>query len=278
MESLRGIFASDPDEGGWRFVSDRAGPSTRVSPDGRRLAYTSNQEKDKDGVWILDLVNGGEAKRIADPVGGVFWAPDGKSLIVSGDNIPGDRLQYQTWRVDVNGSNLARLPIAETDQVVDWSLDGKTLLVAKGEPNVNIVKRPVHLFDLSGKNLGRVVEGGGIRWRHRFDRVCKRVVYFQVMNEKDQDICELSIVNLNGKNPRRFLGERDDSAPLDAIWSPDGKRVAVNSFDRAKRENGRKNDVLTGCRVELLNADGKGEPIPVPLHPEVNYVQLIDWR
>ncbi len=56
--------------------------SPRFSPDGRRMAFTSNRSG-QNQIWILDLEQGGEARQLTqgeEGKSGITWSPDGKFI------------------------------------------------------------------------------------------------------------------------------------------------------------------------------------------------------
>ena len=109
-----------------RQLSDHSGRYAwlRLSPDGRRIAFTL-QESDHYDLWVQD-VEGAARKRIASgerhDITSPVWTPDGKYLLY-GTN------QGIDW-ADVEGSRSGRL-LAQVGQavVVPWSIsgDGKRL-------------------------------------------------------------------------------------------------------------------------------------------------------
>lgn len=138
--------------------------SPRWSPDGRHLSFLSARKEDKAQVWVLDLVNGGEARQLTEVDEGVSdyeWAPNGKRLVLvlhdpkpekdpgpktrSGADIPEpwviDRLQFKqdyagyldrrrdhlyTW--DLGTGTLVQITSGDFDDSQPvWSPDGETI-------------------------------------------------------------------------------------------------------------------------------------------------------
>lgn len=277
-----GVFAIDANTGTWRLVDGDATPNTRVSPDGTTLAYTYTRDRSAEGrepgLW-LSPVTGGQARRISDVVGNPLWSPDGRQLIVSGAPNPDDPARYETWRVNADGSAPTRLPLPEPDLVLDWSADGAWLLVCSasekpGEPPIHFANRPVFALRPDGTERHAVTPGTDIvRWRHRFMPDGKHVIYFQIDGEEDN--C-LYIVDVAGKDPKRFRSEADELAPFTAIGAPDGRHVAVMRFLCSRNPDGKKRDTLRDCRVEISSFDGKTSRI-LDL-PPATILWLLDWR
>jgi serine/threonine protein kinase/Tol biopolymer transport system component len=100
----------------------------RLSPDGRRLAFTWSQGTNRD-IWIRDLERQGVATRFsADPAASVYpvWSPGGESVVFSSTSGG----PYNLWRKAANGAGrperLTKSPI--TQFVTDWSPDGRYLV------------------------------------------------------------------------------------------------------------------------------------------------------
>ena len=56
--------------------------SPRFSPDGKRLAFTSNRSGQSQ-IWVLDLAQGGEAQQLTqgeEGKSGITWSPDGSHI------------------------------------------------------------------------------------------------------------------------------------------------------------------------------------------------------
>ena len=57
------------------------------SPDSTRIAFTAKREGDDENqAYVLQLVNGGDAQRVTNLVGGAsapVWSPDGRKLLVT---------------------------------------------------------------------------------------------------------------------------------------------------------------------------------------------------
>lgn len=276
-ERLRGTFAVDPEAGTWVRIMPEGTGWTSVSPDGRTMAYARYKlggEKEP-GTWTRGTRGDDEPRRISEIVGHPFWSRDGQRLIVRGAGPDGTSDRFETWQVRLDGSEPARLPIPETECVLDWSADDAWLLVSSNrEGGQDFVNRPVSVVRPDGTDARLVTEGSDlVRWRHRFADGGKRVTYFQV--EKNDD-CRLWIVDFDGRNRRVFLGEAEDRAPFGSVSSPDGRRAAILYFDRTPREDGKRSDIIRGCTIEIVDADGTN-PRPVSL-PETGTLQLLDWR
>jgi eukaryotic-like serine/threonine-protein kinase len=130
-----------------------------ISPDGRRVAY-ARVGSESPGVWITDL-DTGRSQRVS-PAQGVYaqpiWSPDGAQLAYSA-------LVEQRMRPFIasltEGRSRALLDEGDSDwAVVDWSGDGRTLLVSKS------YGEELGSYDLQEGNLASITfsEGGTLSY------------------------------------------------------------------------------------------------------------------
>jgi Tol biopolymer transport system component len=123
----------------WRVsIKDAAAPtrviaSTRMdmqpafSPDGGRLAFVSNRDGIKSGIWISDA-NGKDAVRLSSVGGGTpGWSPSGKEIVFDSNDLGswniaviGAEGGHEVWLTDGGSDN--RAPT--------WSADGEWVYFA----------------------------------------------------------------------------------------------------------------------------------------------------
>ena len=105
----------------------------RWSPDGTKIAFISNRDRDRENVFVVDAV-GGEASqltRVDDIVNDIVWRPDSRSLAFGAGFGIGDWIGL----VDLEGhvERIADVPDAENYLSADvgrpapWSPDGSQL-------------------------------------------------------------------------------------------------------------------------------------------------------
>lgn len=105
--------------------------SPSLSPDGRALAYLSN-ESGSPQIWIREVAGEPQARQLTDlpdPVGSVYWSPTSDWLAYT--VAPGGGLNTQIWIIRTDGSGARRLTAGgkENNGLTGWTRDGRQLLV-----------------------------------------------------------------------------------------------------------------------------------------------------
>jgi Tol biopolymer transport system component len=102
----------------------------RLSPDGRRLAVTLNEESQTGSdIWIMDLGSGSRTRLTFDQrAAGPVWSPDGRRIAYSrtGEGAAGSQIVVQ----DAAGGGAPQVLLADelNNEPWDWSPDGRYLL------------------------------------------------------------------------------------------------------------------------------------------------------
>src|SRR5262249_54295157 len=129
-EDKQGIIAITPADGSWRWVEQMPGLA-RLSPDGHTLAFLGPFEPHASGIWTRVIRGGDSPRRISELAGIPVWSPDGKWIVTSSraPEVEEKLSPRETWRMNADGSDYVKLPVPETDVVVDWSPDGRWILM-----------------------------------------------------------------------------------------------------------------------------------------------------
>jgi tricorn protease-like protein len=281
-DSVDGIFAVDPETANWTKISD-LGDQIRVSRDGKTLALSRSgknadgTEIDGAGVWTLDVEGAGEKRQVADFGGLTSWSPDGKQLIVMKwlSKPQDDNMLHETWRFNVDGSDAAKLPIPETDEVDDWSPDGKWFVTVSDRHPPNGSGYQLYIMRPDGTEQRRLTEGGGLNVYPRFSPDSRRIAYLHQEHSENS----LWVVNLDGTGRRLLLKEENDTMPDHFCWSPDGKSLACLLEDWERDEAGKKfisDPEKANRRIVIISDDGK-KTRPLDL-PRAKWIGAPDWR
>jgi Tol biopolymer transport system component len=112
-----------------------------LSPDGNRLAFTLEQDGNRD-IYILDLLSKESLDLVVGPADESMpaWSPDGTQLVFASDQ-DGDRDLYL---INADGSNLRQLTnTPRTDSTPAWSPDGNWIAYAvsgQGDPDIFLTR------------------------------------------------------------------------------------------------------------------------------------------
>jgi Tol biopolymer transport system component len=248
--------------------------SPQWSPDGRRLAFVSESEvtEGKYGrINIRDLTTG-EQDEVATDLQARFilnWSPDGRSLLVSGDD---GRDEPHFWKVDANsGDATPLLPVPDAYEWwggwtwAAWSPDGGSLLYSvmnDGEGRSRLIRR-----DLAS---------GGEEELYRDSVILRRPfelspdghqVAFVFMDSLNAEMPGgIATLDLDTGASRRLVAFGDSLAEWEVSihWAPDGEDILYSEIVQgAEQEAGWHTNVLrvpaAGGEPELLWTFAEGK-------------------
>jgi RNA polymerase sigma factor (sigma-70 family) len=283
----------------------------RLSPDGARLAFVLNKE-----VGLRPLRAVGEPEDttpapfqvVVRKVGAdkplvtidmacallylCCWSPDGKKLIAVKMTGPVDNPAFENVLIDAETGKSEPLVLPAGTRVLDWSRNGKTLLVheydrkakknrlalaARGEqaviPLCDLRRHPLYF-----RPEARLSPGG------------KQVLFIDADPENDKDAHKWGMSArpylLDVATKKRMpLGDFPTNAQATGVaWSPNGKRVAYiwkqNHPDVLKKDQ-LKVDLETEAFLIVADADGKNAQTVSSAKVDnlVNPIFIsIDWR
>jgi dipeptidyl aminopeptidase/acylaminoacyl peptidase len=231
------------DEPARLYVQDAEGGSRRLlmscsdgcadpswSPDGTRLAMQTTR-----GLTIVD-VRTAHRRLIANARKlwlSATWSPDGRAIAFVDDAI---------YTVAPDGSALTRLRGTRGGVLPTWSPDGHSLAFAKqkGLFVTSLVR--------SGPTLVRVVPNGADTPRWSPDG--NQLMYAATPGRSGAFGGEIWVVDVDGTHARRIYRQECciDYGP-DAVWSPDGRQVAISaagSFFVARSDGSRVRRLASG--------------------------------
>jgi dipeptidyl aminopeptidase/acylaminoacyl peptidase len=254
----------------------------RVSPDGTRVAFNEFAQPDPRSpaypasVWLRDLRPGASPRKISDIHGRPIWSPDGKQLLLSefiGEARSLEPGHYATWRIEEDGSHPVRLPIPQTDEVWDWSPDGRWLAVlSPGQEGGFALDLVVMHPDGTGK---RSLTKGGRGLFPRFSPDGMRMAYAPDLREQKS----IWVVDIDSRRRRRVYVEQGDSFIERVTWSPDGRQLAAVMLTWSRDGKGGRfmgGETFGSPRLCILNLDdGRIRFIP---HPPARVLGDLDWR
>ena len=222
-----GVVTQAPREGTYHYVAE--GSMAKYSPDGRRLAYTSSAGSVGYGVFVKSLSTGSERQLGSEAVGGLAWAPDGKSLVVaSGDQLLRVTVSTGVTTTILTGSGPVRDPA--------WSPDGTRIAFSAGPA--------IRLVHPDGTALRTFTSGGSANNHPDWSPDSKRIAFitdrFVPQGEDARAEAELVTLPRSGTGQPVRVSHRAYPKGLYYIgvaWSPDGRKIAALQFNATHLPN-----------------------------------------
>ena len=249
--------------------------SPRWSPDGKRLAFISNRDGDRDNVFVVPAA-GGEAKqltRVDDIVSEIAWRPDGKAIAFSAGVGLGDYvgLVNLTGRME----RLVDFPDSESTIGGDlgppepWSPDGRKLAFASNvHDHVDL-----GVLDLKTRRVKWLAQSRWDKSRPLWSPNGKRIAFLE---NRDGNV-QLRTVSASGRSaqaispakgtashalwhPRRqglfYLHSTFTRPARILVFLPGGSRTLLNGLRRGLP----KDELAKGRLVRYRSSDGRRIP------------------
>jgi Tol biopolymer transport system component len=221
------FFVADADGSGERHVASQltdggvVTDAPRWSPDGRYLVVQSGDIAGPASVTVIDIATG-DAQQL---VLGVHprWSPDG-SLIAFADP-PGPTAGIGLIRPD--GTGLRSLTSGSTsplrsDDYPSWSPDGRRLVFVRTGPTFG---DQAFVVNADGGEPRRVTRESAHSSFFQYDAPVwlddQTILFSSLLVDNDLD---LYTMRPNGQDVRRLTN--NDADERQAVWSPDGRRIA----------------------------------------------------
>jgi RNA polymerase sigma factor (sigma-70 family) len=276
-QDYRGIIAIDPTTGKWQKIT-AGGYGPRISPDGETVIFVrhtggANGIVDSE-VWNCDTGGSDNPGKITDIGGLPSWSPDGKHLIVGKSKFD-KKWSHKTFRVDANGANPKELPIAGSDEVDDWSPDGKWFATVSDRHPPYGHGYQLYVMHPDGTEERRLTKGG-LNCYPRFSPDSKKLVYLRQTAKEGNSIW---VVNVDGTDNHEVLKEEDLVSPDFACWSPDGKQLAVSRFKWERGDDGVRRGIQDAdYHLIIMDANGKNRRRVELADATIQWLGHGDWR
>jgi RNA polymerase sigma factor (sigma-70 family) len=265
-DGLSGTVAVDPKTGKWRSIfkgiSLNTGP---VSPDGRYIVYSSfsRAPDDQVGIWIYDMNGEMAPRRIFEQKGEPHWTNNGQAVVIA-TPVGQTWKRLETWRVNADGTGRVKLPISETDVVVDCSRDG-TWLATRTAPGEATHRGRLTLVHPDGTGARYLTEDSPNDLSFSFTTFKispdgLSVAYVDLVHSR------LFVVDIEGKKRREIPIPIVPGTMFGVWWSPDGSRLALNWNDSDRKEGS----------IALVDLDGSNFRT-LPLPPGRWNLSVSDW-
>ena len=204
------IYVMDGDGRNQRRVTTHPArdESPAWSPDGAKIAFVSNRNKDRQQIWVIDA-DGKNPIRLTDGLRDSYpdWSPDGTKIVYDAHQLGPAGITV----IDADGKNKRRLK-NEGGVFPSWSPDGKRIVYAFDQ---------IYVMDADGRNSEQLTHDAGFKRMPRWSHDGTRIAY--LANNR------IWVMDSNGKNERRLTNVNSDEHPT---WSPDSESIAFHSIVR----------------------------------------------
>jgi RNA polymerase sigma factor (sigma-70 family) len=270
-DGLTGIVAIDPKTAKWRpiFKGLSMGPGP-LSPDGRYIVYSSlgpDPDADQLGIWIYEVTGESAPRRIFERKGTPHWSNHGQKVVIS---VPVGQTwgSFETWRASADGTGRVKLPIPETDLVLDCARDGAWLATRtiSGEATH---KGRLTLVHPDGTGARVLTEGSANDDFFSIFRISpdgRFVAYVEIKTKNEVGHSRLFVVDIDGKHRREIPAPLSPGITASVCWSPDGSRLALDLLDSRTKEGS----------IAVVDLDGSNFRT-LPLPPGRWNILLCDW-
>lgn len=235
--------------------ADSASP--RWSPDGSKIAFISNRDRDRENVFVVG-VDGGEARQLTSVdyiVNSIAWRPDGRSLAF------GAGFEIRDWvgLVDLEGNmqHIVDLPDSESSLTADvgrpapWSPDGRELaFVCNVHDHADI-----GVLDLGSRQIRWPVENRWDKTMPLWSPDGKRIAYL----ENHDGNVQLRSVGADGRGTRTHSPAEGSAAR--AVWHPNSDGLFfehstfLKPYELVLRRGARTTRIVAGAAAKLPRSE-----------------------
>ena len=191
----------------------------RWSPDGRRIAFSSNRTGNFD-IYVMNEDGTGVRQVTSGPrdEGELAWFPDGKRIAYTEETRRPLGRSYSLWSVDLGSGQKSRiLPDFPGSNALPAFSPPGSLMAFTGKKTMGW---DVFVYD-PGPNETKNLTGNGKTCRPSFSPDGSRIAYVSHESDGKGDIW---LMGSDGGAPAR-LTVRDDTSDYFPCWSPDGRFV-----------------------------------------------------
>lgn len=219
------IYVMNPDGSGKSNLSNSNSRDQLPvwSPDGSRILFERRGNTLLSPNWEIYVMNADGSAKInlskkhTATDQHARWSPSGAQVVFVSQR-DGNR---EVYRVNADGTGLLRLTQnAFDDDFPDWSPDGQTIAF---EWHGGASPDQVYIMNADGSAQHALNSGLNYTWRPRWSPSGSKLL----VNFEDK----LMVLNPDGSDPVIVAHDHSSAGLDDAVWSPDGNRIACWGFD-----------------------------------------------
>ena len=208
------IYVMDADGGNQQNLTNdpKDDRSPSWSPDGKRIAFHSNRDKDNPGntdIYVMDADGGNLQKLTENPNEDEYpsWSPDGKRVAFMSVR---EGRNHNIYVMDADGGNLQKLTEnLKNNWFPSWSPDGKRIAFASDRKG-DLVNFEIYVMDADGGNQQRLTENRRDDWSPSWSPDGERIAF---MSHRDGNR-EIYVMDADGGNQQNLTNNPHED------WSP----------------------------------------------------------
>lgn len=198
----------------------------RWSPNGRYLAYASNENAAFFDIYVMDMRTQQRWQLTDHPANDTTptWSPDGTEIAFISDRSG----KYRVYKMDINGEKVSQLTKGGDDWGPAWSPDGKWIVYNRLQPDNRVYLYIAFANGRKPRQLARAAaQGRNAAWSPDSKKIAFSTWELGIgpkIVTVDVESGKLHRVTLGGRLPAGRVFMKYDPA-----WSPDRKWIAYVS-------------------------------------------------
>lgn len=207
------------------------------SPDSKWLAYIS--EDSGEQIYLIDPLTR-RRFQITDNkgyyynYGDISWSPDGKKILLPVVYFSGPVEPYFSSSVFIDIQESIIIPFIQSKYndfqsiipgyPVDWSPDGKKILVMNTQENGDFDTVAIFIYQMDNTSIFQVSPANLRVWGASWSPNGDQIAYSATLEDGDT---EIYLINVDGTNNIQITD--NDANDIEPIWSADGKYIAYTT-------------------------------------------------